>query len=227
MFALALRRSWRRPRNTRESFKNSALRIVAGDLGEKVSNDVADPFKDVFAVDRGAVLALDKSHQWMLHGLLPFVRSVRSPPSPMTTSPARRLPEEDEITMPASPDRTGVPMRRIAAVSAVVTMLAVGAFAPASASAKVSLCGSVLIVGKDPVGERTESGGYKIRATNVSCKRARSVVRECIRRGRVKGWTTGLTSETQPNGFEQTRVYMQRAKAKITYAPAGGGSCGF
>lgn len=109
----------------------------------------------------------------------------------------------------------------------LLALAASGTFSITNAvAAKTAKCGSVLIVGSDAEGERTESGGANVRATAVSCKRARSVVRECIRRGRVKGWVIVETSvPVRGSDFRQTRLVLTRGRATVSFAPAGGGSC--
>jgi hypothetical protein len=102
-------------------------------------------------------------------------------------------------------------MRRLLAVSllAAAVVLALPAASPAAAKR----CGQV-DVNFEPEGE---GSAVRIRATNVTCRRARRVARRCVKGTLTTGWEYR---------FRRGRAILNRGAARVTYMPAGGGGCG-
>lgn len=63
-----------------------------------------------------------------------------------------------------------------------------------------------------------EGGAIKIRARNVGCRKARSVVRQCIKGTVSSGWTASVNSD-------YTRITLRSGDRTITFMPVGGGGC--
>ena len=93
---------------------------------------------------------------------------------------------------------------------------ALPAVAPAAAPAVTRKCGNVN-VRFQPEGEGT---AVRIRATRISCTRARTVARECLF-GRRHGWRYADVDSGTPDW----RVAMVKGDARVTFALAGGGGC--
>ncbi len=84
----------------------------------------------------------------------------------------------------------------------------------AEAAAKAKHCRRVN-VRFEPDGE---GGAITIRARNVGCRKARSVVRQCIKGTVSSGWTASVNAD-------YTRITLRSGDRKITYMPVGGGGC--
>ena len=103
-------------------------------------------------------------------------------------------------------------MRRLLVLSLLAA--SVLALAPsASSAATVKRCGQV-DVNFEPQGE---GSAVRIRAVNVTCRRARRIARRCVRGTLTSGWSYR---------FRRGRIVLSRGAARVTYQPAGGGGCG-
>src|SRR5687767_1788094 len=104
-------------------------------------------------------------------------------------------------------------MRRLLALSllAACACLALPATSPAAADAK--RCGQVN-VDLEPEGE---GSAVDIRATKVTCRRARRIARRCMKGTLTMGWSYR---------FRRGRIVLSRGAARVTWMPAGGGGCG-
>ena len=90
------------------------------------------------------------------------------------------------------------------------------ALAAPPADAATRKCGNVT-VRFQPEGE---GSAVRIRATRISCTRARTVARECLY-GRRHGWRYADVGSGTPDA----RVAMVKGDARVTFALAGGGGC--
>jgi hypothetical protein len=108
-------------------------------------------------------------------------------------------------------------MRRVALALAITAATALG-HGVAPATGQTLQCGQVTVdlgTGDMPAG----GSAVDIRATRISCERARSVARACFR-GSLRGWKVRRAGpENAP------RVLLGRGAARVSFAPAGGGGC--
>ena len=109
-------------------------------------------------------------------------------------------------------------MRFAAALAPVVSALVVAAASPASA--ETHGCRSVSVKFQ-PEGEGSATF---LRATNVSCARARRVAAQCLR-GSHTGWEVSVTPHLRA-GIESPRIVLARGRARVSFEIAGGGGCG-
>jgi hypothetical protein len=112
---------------------------------------------------------------------------------------------------------------KLALLLAVVAALTLSIAGPAGAS-DTRACGNLTV----KLGRDFEGGAWQIRATRISCERARSVARACVR-GRRGDWFMASTSRTV-DGIEHTRTIMDHPQGKtysrISFEVVGGGGCG-
>lgn len=101
----------------------------------------------------------------------------------------------------------------------VVTAVAVALIAalPAAAgepspTAKAQSCNDV-VVQFQPEGS---GGATEIKAKNIGCRKARKVIRECIRGDLRTGWS-GV--------FDDPKFVLSKGERRIRYLPVGGGGC--
>ena len=107
-------------------------------------------------------------------------------------------------------------MTLVAAVALVVGCLVAGT--PAKAATRN--CRSVTVTFQ-PVGEGSATF---LRATNVSCARARRVAALCLR-GLHAGWQVSVRPHRRA-GADSPRIVLARASARVSFEIAGGGGCG-
>lgn len=98
----------------------------------------------------------------------------------------------------------------------VITLVAAAGVAAPPADGATRKCGNVN-VRFEPEGE---GSAVRIRATRISCTRARTVARECLY-GRRHGWRYADVSD----GTSIPRVAMVKGDMRVTFALAGGGGC--
>src|SRR4051794_10299080 len=112
-------------------------------------------------------------------------------------------------------------MKRAAIVvsSIVVSLLGVAA-APTLSEAITRRCRSVTVTFQ-PEGE---GSAVFLRATNVSCDRARRVAKACLRGSHV-GWSVSHRDGRRA-GIDVTRIVLSRQRARVSFEVAGGGGCG-
>lgn len=112
-------------------------------------------------------------------------------------------------------------MKQLVALLVTVVALAVTAL-PASASDSRS-CGDLTV----RLGRDAEGAAWQIRATRISCQRARSVARACVR-GRRGDWFMASTKRTS-NGLEHIRTIMDHPQghtySRVSFEVVGGGGC--
>ncbi len=92
--------------------------------------------------------------------------------------------------------------------------LTIGALA-APAGAATRQCGNVTV----SLGTDSEGGLYGIRATNVTCARARVIARSCVHGKVPSGWSARYVESTG-------RVILRSGTRRVSGGLAGGGGCG-
>jgi hypothetical protein len=107
-------------------------------------------------------------------------------------------------------------MKLVAALALVVSCLV--AAAPAEAATRK--CRSITVTFR-PVGEGSATF---LRATNVSCARARRVAALCLH-GSHAGWQISVRPHRRA-GADSPRIVLARASARVSFEVAGGGGCG-
>lgn len=97
---------------------------------------------------------------------------------------------------------------------ATLALLLAALLAPATVAdaAKTRTCGSVTV----DLPQGSEGSAVNVRATGVTCSRARQVARACLR-GRDSGWNARLTSGGD--------FVLDKGRARVRFTPAGGGGC--
>jgi hypothetical protein len=108
---------------------------------------------------------------------------------------------------------------RVALALTIAASLALGAGA-APAPAQTRRCGQ-LNVDLGTADEPAEGSAVDIRATRVSCERARSVARACVR-NTIRGWRVRFV---EGRGQRPDRFVLERGDARVSFSPAGGGGC--
>jgi hypothetical protein len=104
--------------------------------------------------------------------------------------------------------------------NAVLATLLVVASAGASADASdTRSCGDTTVA----LRHGFEGGAWKIRATHVSCERARSVATACVH-GHHAGWTRS-SNEARIAGVTHVRTLLARDRARVSFEIVGGGGC--
>src|SRR3712207_924310 len=103
-------------------------------------------------------------------------------------------------------------MRRLLVLSLLAAAVVL-ALPTASPAQTVKRCGQV-DVNLEPEGE---GSAVRIRAVNVTCRRARRIARRCVKGTLTPGWSYR---------FRRGRIVLSRGAARVTYQPAGGGGCG-
>ena len=104
------------------------------------------------------------------------------------------------------------------AVAALLTVMLLAA-TPAAAATATRTCGNQTV----ELGHGSEGEAMAIRATRVSCTRARQVARACVH-GRRSGWKV-VTEPFTSHGIDRERTKMRRGDAIITFEIVGGGGC--
>ena len=107
-------------------------------------------------------------------------------------------------------------MKLVAALALVVSCLV----AAAPAKAVTRNCRSITVTFQ-PVGEGSATF---LRATNVSCARARRVAALCLH-GSHPGWQASVRPHRRA-GADSPRIVLARARARVSFEIAGGGGCG-
>lgn len=79
-------------------------------------------------------------------------------------------------------------------------------------AAKTRKCGTVNV----DLPQGAEGSAVNLRATGVTCRRARQVARACLL-GRDSGWNARLTSGGD--------FVLVKGRARVRFTPAGGGGC--
>jgi hypothetical protein len=92
-------------------------------------------------------------------------------------------------------------------------------FAVPAQARSTRACGNVTVA-LHPFGE---GEAYRIFATAVSCRRARTVAASCVR-GRRGGWLAFSEPLTDTQD-DQGRTRMTRGQAVVTFRVVGGGGC--
>lgn len=110
--------------------------------------------------------------------------------------------------------------RSVLSGTVVTLALALGPLSPSSSAApKTRNCSNVTIASAGGATSRA----YGIRATGYSCKRARVVVRACLR-DRLRGWrvsTAPSPDDRDPDGL----IGLDRRSAHISFQIRGRGGC--
>lgn len=104
---------------------------------------------------------------------------------------------------------------RRAALTGLATMVTAMAAGEASAVPTTHDCAKVT-VGK--------GSAYGIRATGISCAKARTVVRACLRRQSLKGWriaTAPSPDDTDPKGLK----VLDKGAAHLSFQVRGRRAC--
>lgn len=104
-------------------------------------------------------------------------------------------------------------MRLLAIIAATAAVVAASAL---TAHGATRACGQVTT--KVGVGE---GSAHHILATRVSCRRARSVARSCVR-DRSRGWDVFAGAERR---FWGPRFILRHGEAQVSFYVAGGGGC--
>ena len=109
-------------------------------------------------------------------------------------------------------------MRRVALALTITAAVAIGAGGPL-ATARTLPCGVVTLergTGDMPA----DISAGDIRATRISCGRARRVALACLRET-LYGWRVRADLQNSP------RVLLARGVARVSFVPAGGGRACF
>jgi len=114
--------------------------------------------------------------------------------------------------------RSVASMRRVALALTITAAAAFGA-GVAPATAKTLQCG-VVTVERGTADMPAGISAGDIRATRISCVRARTVARACLRET-LHGWRVRRT------GPGDSRVLLVRGAARVSFVPAGGGRACF
>lgn len=121
--------------------------------------------------------------------------------------------------VPTSTAASSARRQTVLVAASVIGALALATPAPALAKSQTVSCGNLTV----RFSAGAEGAAFKIRATRISCRRARQVARHCVS-DNLSGWS--VFSEPQTPGMRDIgRTRLERGDAIVTFAVVGGGGC--